>query len=299
MKIFVTGATGMIGSAVVSELLNANHQVLGLTRSDKGAQALIAMGAEVHRGELTDLESLTSGAAMSDGAIHLAYDHNFSDFWSALQTDRRAIEAMGETLAGSGKPLVVTSGTLTLAGNRLGTEDEAPDAGAAGAPRSSSETSALAFASRGVRASVVRLAPSVHGEADHHGFMPFIIKTAREKGVSAFIGDGTNRWPVVHRLDAASLFRLAVEKGGAGARYHGVGDEGVPIREIAHVIGQKLGVPVVGIAPDEAAEHFGFLANFLATDNPTSNALTRERLNWNPTHPGLIADLKQGFYFDN
>ena len=299
MKIFVTGATGMIGSAVVSELLSANHQVIGLTRSDKGAQALEAATAEVHRGELTDLESLKSGAALSDGVIHLAYDHNFSDFWSALQTDRRAIEAMGETLAGSGRPLVVTSGTLTMAPGHPGTEDDAPDANAVGAPRSSSETSALDFASRGVRASVVRLSPSVHGPADHHGFIPFIIKTAREKGVSAYIGDGANRWPAVHRLDAARLFRLAVEKGEAGARYHGVGDEGVPIREIAAIIGHKLNVPVVSIAPEQAAEHFGFLANFLGTDNPTSNALTRERLGWNPTHPGLIADLQQGFYFDN
>jgi nucleoside-diphosphate-sugar epimerase len=294
MRVFVTGATGFIGSAIVQELIDAGHHVLGLARSDKGAKSVAAAGADVHRGSLEDLESLRSGAAASDGVIHTAFIHDFNNYAPAAEADRRAIETLGAALAGSNRPLVVTSGTLIFQGKGpLLTEE---DLSSSNFPRKS-EDAAAAVASRGVNVSVVRLPPSVHGEGDH-GFVPAIIGIAREKGVSAYIGDGLNRWPAVHRLDAARVYRLALEKGSAGARYHGVADEGVPVRDIAQVIGRHLNVPVVGKPLGEAAGHFGWLGHFLAIDGPASSALTQEQLGWRPTQPGLIPDLDRGHYFE-
>jgi nucleoside-diphosphate-sugar epimerase len=301
MRVFVTGATGFIGSAIVRELIEAGHQVLGLARSDTAAASLAGALAEVHRGALDDLDSLRSGAAAADGVIHLAFIHDFSDYEGAAQTDLRAVETIGAALEGSGKPFVVTSGTLMLTfllpPGRLGTEEDVADAGSV-APRIASENAAIALAERGVRSSVVRLPPSVHGEGKR-GFVGTLIDIAREKGVSGYIGDGSNRWPAVHRLDAAHLFRLALEKAPAGSVLHGVADEGVPVRAIAEVIGRHLDLPVVAISPEDAGEHFGWLGTFLAADNPTSSALTRELLGWRPVHPALIPDLEEGHYFNH
>ncbi|MBO7745414.1 SDR family oxidoreductase [Paenibacillus sp. MWE-103] len=294
MRIFVTGATGFIGSAVVRELIDAGHRVAGLARSDKSAAALTAAGADVHRGALDDLDSLRGGAAAADGVIHLAFIHDFSNFAAAAETDRLAIEAIGEALEGSGKPFVVTSGTLMLAPGRLGTEEDA----AMPTAHRRSEEAAMALVKRGVRSSIVRLSPSVHGPGDY-GFIPTLIEIARAKGVSAYIGDGSNRWPAVHRLDAARLFRMAVEGAAAGARLHAVGDEGVPLREIAAIIGRRLNLPVAGISQEEAADHFGWLSFAASVDNPTSSALTQERFGWLPEHASLISDLEQGHYFED
>lgn len=295
MRVFVTGATGFVGTAIVQELIDAGHRVLGLARSDAAAKSLLAAGADVHRGSLDDLESLRSGATAADGVIHTAFIHDFSNYGTAAEADRRAIDTLGNALTGTDRPLIVTSGTL-LAQRQgpLATEEDAHDPNF---PRKSEDV-ALALAARGVRASVLRLSPSVHGNGDH-GFVPRLISIAREKGISAFIGDGLNRWPAVHRLDAAHLYRLALEKGRAGAAYHGVADEGIPIREIARVIGRQLNVPVVSKSHEEAADHFGWIARFFAVDNPASSLLTQKRLGWQPVQPGLIADLNAEHYFEH
>ncbi len=299
MRIFVTGATGYIGSAIVRELLTAGHQVLGLARSDAAATSLASAGAEVHRGTLDDLDSLRSGAVATDGVIHTAFNNisETTDFAAVLQADLRAVEAMGAALEGSGKSFVVTSGTLPLSTlGRLGTEEDVLDSSL---PRIASENAAVAMAERGVRSSVVRLAPSVHGEGDMHGFVPSLIGIARAKGVSAYVGDGSNHWPAVHRLDAARLFRRAAEAALAGSRLHGAGEEGIPFRDIAEAIGRQLKLPVVSIEASDAGAHFSFLSAFVSADNPTSSTKTQELLGWQPQGPGLIADIEQGHYFNH
>jgi nucleoside-diphosphate-sugar epimerase len=297
MRIFVTGATGFVGSAIVQELIRTGHRVLGLARSDASAAALDAAGASVQRGSLEDLDSLRAGAAASDGVIHTAMNHDFANFAAAAEMDKVAIETLGEAIAGSKQLLLVTSGTALIGAGRIVTEDDLPDSSlTAGWPRRSEET-ALAMVSSGVRASVVRLPPSVHGKGDH-GFVPRLINIAREKSVSAYVGDGRNRWATVHRLDAARLYRLAMEKGYSAARYHAVGDEGVAFGEVAAAIGRHLNVPVVSTTPQEAAEHFGFLVRFASMDIPASSARTQELLGWRPAQPGLLADLEGAEYFE-
>lgn len=292
MRVFVTGATGFVGSAVVQDLIQAGHQVLGLARSDASAAALTALGATVHRGQLEDVDSLRSGAAAADGVIHTGFIHDFSRFKENCEIDRRAIGAMGEALAGTGRHLVVTSGTALLAPGSVATEETAAPASSA-IPRVSEQT---ALSMDGVSASVVRLPPSVHGDGDH-GFVPILIGMARAKGVSAYVGDGQNHWPAVHRLDTGRLYRLVLEKAVAGARYHGVAEEGIAFREIAQVIGKRLGLPIVSKSPEEAEEHFGWFAHFASINNQAASAKTRDVLGWQPTHPGLIEDLDRPVYF--
>jgi nucleoside-diphosphate-sugar epimerase len=297
MKVFVTGASGFVGSAVVRELIGAGHEVLGLARSDAAAASVAAAGAEVLRGSLDDLDSLRSGAAATDGVIHTAFIHDFSHFAASAEADRRAIETLGAELAGSDRPFVVTAGSGGLAPGHLVTEDEAGNHPSAMSARVS-ESVGLSLASRGVRVSIMRLPTSVHGEGDH-GFVPRLITIAREKGVSAYPGDGSNRWPAVHRIDAARLYRLALETAPAGTRLHPIGDEGVPARDIAEVIGRHLNLPVVALPVEQAGDHFGFLGAIFALDMPVSSALTRQRFGWQPTQPGLLADLEEGHYFNH
>ncbi len=296
MRVFVTGATGFVGSAVVQELVQAGHQVLGLARSDSAAQLLIAAGVEVHRGDLEDLESLRSGVASADGVIHTAFIHDFSRFKEVCEIESHAIKAIGAALAGSNRPLLITSGTALVTPGRLATEEDVSVFTPDDFPRVATEQAALALAERGVRVSLVRLSPSVHGAGDH-GFVPTLIQIARDKGVSAYVGDGANQWTAVHRLDAAHLYRLVLEKGSAGARYHGVDEQGIAFREIAEVIGRQLNIPVVSKSPEEAADHFGWFTQFAGLDCPASSKLTRERLDWRPVQPSLLTDLGQGSYF--
>jgi len=292
MRVFVTGASGWIGSAVVPELLGAGHQVLGLARSDASAAAIAAAGAEVLRGDLDDVDTLRAGAVGSDGVIHLAFIHDFADFAASVAADRRAIETMGAALEGSGKPLVIASGTPALPG-RVATERDESAPGSPVAGRTENAKAALDMAARGVRSSVVGLPRTVHGDGDRHGFIARMVGFARDKGVSGYVGDGTNRWPAVHVLDAGSLFRLAAEQAPPGSRLHAVGDEGVPILDIAEVIGRHLNVPAASVP----AEEFGFLGYVLSVDQPASAALTRELLGWRPVQPGLIEDMDKGHYF--
>ncbi|CAA9528312.1 MAG: hypothetical protein AVDCRST_MAG85-3441 [uncultured Solirubrobacteraceae bacterium] len=296
MHVFLTGATGYIGTAIARELLDAGHQVTGLARSDSAADALAAAGVAAHRGDLADLDGLRRGASEADGVIHTAFNHDFSRYAENGRDDERVVEALGDALAGSERPLVVTSGTAVLTPGRVGTETDAADPASHAAPRIASERKAIALASRGVRSSVVRLPPSVHGEGDR-AFVPALIEIARAKGVSACIGDGSNRWPAVHRLDASRLFRFALEAAPAGSVLHGTAEEGVAMREIVERVAQHLGVPAVSITREEADDHFGWLAGFLASDVPASSAQTREMVAWQPGQPGLLADLDDGHYF--
>ena len=294
MRVFLTGATGFVGSAIIPELINAGHQVLGLARSEAGAQSLIAAGAEAHRGDLEDLDSLRSGAAGADGVIHCGFNHDFSKFVENCEMDRRAIEAMGSALAGSDRPFLITSGTGmgSVAPGQPATEDhfdrDNPN------PRKASEEAGESVAARGVNVSIVRL-PQVH-DPEKQGLVTLMIQMAREKGVSAFVGDGLNRWPAAHVSDVARLYRLALEKREAGSRYHAVAEEGIPAREIAEVVGRGLKVPTVSLSPEEALAHFGWFSMFASFDMPASSALTQQRLGWHPTGPGLIADLEQMQY---
>jgi nucleoside-diphosphate-sugar epimerase len=297
MKIFVTGATGFVGSAIVRELLSAGHRVLGLVRSDAGAHALTEEGAEAHRGSITDRESLQRGAAGADAVIHTAFNHDFSRFAASCAEDKQAIEALGDVLAGSARPLVVTSALGVLPPGVLGTEDMPPASGAAAHPRAATEHAAQALAERGVRVSLVRLPPSTHGDGDPH-FAATLVRLARETGVAAYVDDGTNRWPAVHRLDAASLFRLVVERGAERPRYHAVAEEGIPLRDIARVIGARLGVPIVSKTGEEALRHFGGFARFISLNVPATSQETRAALGWAPTRVGLLEDLERGRYFD-
>jgi nucleoside-diphosphate-sugar epimerase len=291
MRVFITGATGFIGTQIVRELIGTGHQVTGLARSDASAKALEDAGARTHPGHLEDLESLRSGAAASDGVIHLAFIHDFSKYEENCRIDRRAIETMGAALAGSGRPFIVTSGTGMVEPGRLATEDDPPAFASDSIPRAASEEAVSAVAAKGVRASLVRL-PQVH-DTRVQGLVTLLIALAREKGVSAYVGDGSNRWPAAHLLDTAHLYCLVLEKGAAGARYHAVAEEGIPVREIAAVIARRLNVPLVSKSAEEAQEHFGWMAMLAGRDVPASSALTQQRMGWRPVQRGMIADLEE------
>ncbi len=298
MRVFITGASGFIGSAIVKEMIEAGYEVSGLARSEASAQQLTALGAGVHRGDLDDIGSVLKGAAASDGVIHCGFNHDFSKFKENAEADRRIIEAMGDLLAGSDRPLVVTSGTgVSATPGQIRTEDDPFRLSSDLSPRMASDEAADAAAVKGVRASVVRLPPSVH-DREKLGFVSYLIEHARQKGVSAYIENGMNRWPAVHRLDAARVFRLAFEKGDKGVAYHAVGDEGIPFREIAEIIGQRLNIPVISQTKEEAAANFTWMANVVGLDFPASGKLTQEWLGWKPTHPGLLADLRQAVQFE-
>lgn len=294
MRVFVTGATGFVGTAIVQELIGAGHQVLGLARSDASVQKLIAAGAEVHRGDLEDLESLRSGADQADGVIHAGFIHDFTRFAEVCEIDKIAIETIGEVMAGSDRPFIVTSGTALVSPGKLASEDIIPPVNPAW-PRAS-EQAADAAAEKGVRAAVVRLSPSVHGDGDKHGFIPIMVNITKEKGVSAYIGEGQNRWNAVHRLDAAHLFRLALENASPKARYHASAEEAITVKIIAEAIGKQLDLPVISIAPENAAEHFGWFAHMAAIDCPSSSIWTQEQLNWQPRHSTLLTDIRNGIY---
>ena len=294
MRIFVTGASGWIGSAATAELLANGHQVLGLARSDASAAKVEALGAEVLRGSLDDLDSLRAGAAATEGVVHMGYNHDFSAMDDAAKTDLAAIEAMADVLEGSGHPLVIASGTLGLAPGRVGTEQDRPDPGMH--PRIATASYTEELKDRGIRSIVTRFAPTVHGPGDH-GFIATLVGIARDKGVSGYVDDGANRWSAVHRLDAGKLLQLGVESAPAGTILHAVAEEGIPVREIAEAIGRGLGLEVVSVPADQAMEHFSWLGRFLGADAPASNHLTRELLGWQPTHQGLIADLDEGSYY--
>jgi len=294
MRVFVTGATGFVGTAVVRELLGAGHQVLGLARTDRGAAALSTLGADVHRGDLEDLDSLRKGAKETEGTIHCAFIHDFSKFAENGQIDKRAIEAMGDVLVGTNKPFLVTSGTGLIAPGVVITEDMRREA-SAHVPRVS-EQAGLAYAPRGVRAMAIRL-PQVHGGEGKAGLITYLLESARQKGAAAFVGDGSERWAAAHRFDVARLYRLALEKGTTDGIYHAVGDEGVPMLQVMEVIGRALNVPVVSIKKEEAGDYYGPLAMFAGLDMPASSALTQQRLGWKPTEIGLIADIGQPGYF--
>lgn len=295
MRIFVTGASGWIGSAVVPELLGAGHDVVGLARSERAADTIAGLGAEVHRGSLDDIESLRSGAEKAEGIVHLGYHHDFAQMAEAAQLDRRAVDTFGEVLAGTGGPLVVAAGVLGIGGGQLATERDRPDPTVH--PRAATGQIVLALADRGVRTSLVRFAPTVHGPGDH-GFIATLVELAHRTGVAGYVDDGSNRWPAVHRLDAAQLVQLAVGSAPAGSVLHAVAEPGVPTREIAEAIGRSIGVPAQSIPSAEVAEHFGWIGRFFAMDSAASNTLTRELMTWTPTHPGLLDDLDAGRYAD-
>jgi nucleoside-diphosphate-sugar epimerase len=296
MRVFVTGASGFVGSAVVRQLIGAGHQVTGLARSDRSADAVEAMGAAVLRGDLADLDSLAAGAKAADGVIHCGFIHDFANFAASVEVDRHAIEALGAALAGSGRPFIVTSGIGLVAGGGIRTEEDGAATQGHVALRGASEALALAWARQDVRVCLIRLPPTVHGDGDH-GFVPMIIEMARKRGASAYVDRGENRWSAVHREDAARAYLLALERGGAGARYHAVGEEGIFFRDIAAAIGRGLDVPVTSVSREEAAGHFGWMANFAGMDMSASSRLTGERLGWHPTGRGLMEDLTQGTYF--
>ncbi|MFT3934829.1 MAG: SDR family oxidoreductase [Chitinophagaceae bacterium] len=295
MKVFVTGATGFVGTAVVKELIGAGHQVLGLVRSEASANALKATGATVHMGDLEDLDSLRKGVEATDGIIHTGFIHDFSRFKEVCETDRRAIEAMGAALAGTNKPMIVTSGTALVQGGKLAVETDmavpSPN------PRLASEQAVDAIAAKGTRVAVVRLPPSTHGEGDH-GFVPMLINFARQKNLSAYKGDGQNRWPAAHRFDAAKVYRLALESNfAAGTRFHAVAEEGITFKQIAETIGKHLNVPVVSLSPEEAAAHFEWFAHFAGINNPSSSEITQKTLGWKAEQIGLIEDMERNGYF--
>jgi nucleoside-diphosphate-sugar epimerase len=292
MRVFVTGASGWIGSAVTAELIAAGHQVVGLARSDASAEAISAAGAEVQRGDFADLDSLRAGAEGADGVIHTAFIHDFTAHEDAAAVDFEAVKLFGDLLEGTDRPLVIASGILGAAS----VETDRPDPATSWSPRLQTEATLLGYSERGIRSSAVRLAPTVHGDGDY-GFMSVLVGIDREKGSAGYIGDGATRWPAVHRLDAAHLFRLALEDAPAGSVLHAIDDEGIPQREIAEVIGRHLDVPLLSVAPEDAVDHFGWLGRFLSIDSVASSTITRELLGWKPTHPGLIEDLEAGHYF--